>query len=104
MGAVGGGIWHMLKGTKNSPSGARLRGGVEVSPVSPAQQAPQLRGGCSDLTLPAGCQAFCTCAGWQLCCLGWSLLQLRVQPSGNTPQGTVCTPMKLSTGIVQDNP
>lgn len=30
MGAVGGGIWHMLKGTKNSPSGARLRGGVEV--------------------------------------------------------------------------
>ena len=31
MGAVGGGIWHLVKGTKNSPSGARLRGGLEVS-------------------------------------------------------------------------
>ena len=30
MGAVGGGIWHLVKGTKNSPSGARLRGGLEV--------------------------------------------------------------------------
>lgn len=30
MGAVGGGIWHLIKGTKNSPSGARMRGGIEV--------------------------------------------------------------------------
>lgn len=30
MGAVGGGIWHLVKGTKNSPSGARMRGGLEV--------------------------------------------------------------------------
>lgn len=30
MGAVGGGLWHLLKGLKNSPSGARFRGGIEV--------------------------------------------------------------------------
>ena len=30
MGAVGGGIWHLIKGAKNSPSGARTRGGIEV--------------------------------------------------------------------------
>ena len=30
MGAVGGGIWHLLKGMKNSPGGARFRGGFEV--------------------------------------------------------------------------
>ena len=30
MGAVGGGIWHLLKGAKNSPSGTRLAGGIEV--------------------------------------------------------------------------
>ena len=30
MGAVGGGVWHLLKGSKNSPSGARLKGGIEV--------------------------------------------------------------------------
>lgn len=30
MGAVGGGLWHLLKGMKNSPSGARFRGGIEV--------------------------------------------------------------------------
>lgn len=28
MGAVGGGLWHLLKGMKNSPSGARFRGGA----------------------------------------------------------------------------
>ena len=27
MGAVGGGIWHLIKGAKNSPTGARTRGG-----------------------------------------------------------------------------
>lgn len=32
MGAVGGGIWHLVKGTKNSPSGQRFRGGLEVRP------------------------------------------------------------------------
>ena len=31
MGAVGGGIWHLIKGAKNSPSGARTRGGIEVT-------------------------------------------------------------------------
>ena len=34
MGAVGGGIWHLIKGAKNSPSGARTRGGIEVCVVS----------------------------------------------------------------------
>ncbi len=34
MGAVGGGLWHVLKGTKNSPSGARFRGGIEVCSLS----------------------------------------------------------------------
>lgn len=31
MGAVGGGLWHFFKGLKNSPSNARMRGGLEVS-------------------------------------------------------------------------
>lgn len=31
MGAVGGGLWHLLKGMRNSPSGSRFRGGIEVS-------------------------------------------------------------------------
>lgn len=31
MGAVGGGIWHALKGAKNSPGGVRTRGALEVS-------------------------------------------------------------------------
>ena len=30
MGAVGGGLWHLLKGMKNSPGGARFKGGIEV--------------------------------------------------------------------------
>ena len=30
MGGVGGGLWHLLKGMKNSPGGARFRGGIEV--------------------------------------------------------------------------
>lgn len=30
MGAVGGGLWHLIRGVKNSPSGARMLGGVEV--------------------------------------------------------------------------
>lgn len=34
MGAVGGGLWHVLKGMKNSPSGARFRGGIEVCSFS----------------------------------------------------------------------
>jgi hypothetical protein len=42
MGAVGGGAWHLFKGMRNSPSGARFRGGIEVSgqPVSKAMQQP----------------------------------------------------------------
>lgn len=31
MGAVGGGVWHLIKGIKNSPSGARMLGGVQAS-------------------------------------------------------------------------
>jgi import inner membrane translocase subunit TIM17 len=31
MGAVGGGMWHLLKGMKNSPSGHRFVGGIDVS-------------------------------------------------------------------------
>ena len=30
MGAVGGGLWHLLKGMKNSPSGHRFVGGIDV--------------------------------------------------------------------------
>ena len=30
MGAVGGGLWHLVKGIKNSPTGGRLLGGVQV--------------------------------------------------------------------------
>lgn len=30
MGAVGGGAWHLVKGLKNSPSGFRVRGALEV--------------------------------------------------------------------------
>jgi len=37
MGAVGGGLWHLFKGAKNSPSGARFKGGIEVS-LPPATQ------------------------------------------------------------------
>lgn len=32
MGAVGGGVWHLIKGIKNSPSGARMLGGVQARP------------------------------------------------------------------------
>jgi len=31
MGAVGGGLWHLIKGIKNSPSGGRMLGGVQAS-------------------------------------------------------------------------
>jgi hypothetical protein len=30
MGAVGGSMWHFMKGIKNSPGGSRLLGGVSV--------------------------------------------------------------------------
>lgn len=30
MGAVGGGAWHLVKGLKNSPSGFRMKGALEV--------------------------------------------------------------------------
>lgn len=43
MGAVGGGIWHMLKGMKNSPSGHRFRGGIDVSEAASGLDAA-LRG------------------------------------------------------------
>ena len=34
MGAVGGGLWHLIKGLKNSPRNARMRGGVEVEALN----------------------------------------------------------------------
>lgn len=40
MGAVGGGLWHLLKGMKNSPSGARFHGGIE----SIRREAPRIGG------------------------------------------------------------
>lgn len=40
MGAVGGGLWHLLKGMKNSPSGSRFRGGIE----SIRREAPKIGG------------------------------------------------------------
>jgi mitochondrial import inner membrane translocase subunit TIM17 len=40
MGAVGGGLWHLLKGMKNSPSGARFQGGIE----SIRREAPRIGG------------------------------------------------------------
>lgn len=39
MGAVGGGIWHLIKGAKNSPTGARTRGGIEVLHLSNTKHA-----------------------------------------------------------------
>lgn len=40
MGAVGGGIWHLLKGMKNSPGGSRFKGGIE----SIRREAPKIGG------------------------------------------------------------
>ncbi|KXZ44954.1 hypothetical protein GPECTOR_60g731 [Gonium pectorale] len=40
MGAVGGGIWHLIKGSKNSPSGYRTRGAIEAV----RREAPRLGG------------------------------------------------------------
>eukprot|EP00803_Ostreobium_quekettii_P001511 evm.model.scf_274.8 EVM.evm.TU.scf_274.8 scf_274:63290-64995(+) len=40
MGAVGGGLWHLVKGLRNSPSGQRFRGGVEAI----RREAPRLGG------------------------------------------------------------
>lgn len=40
MGAVGGGLWHLLKGMKNAPSGGRMRGGIE----SIRREAPRIGG------------------------------------------------------------
>lgn len=52
MGAVGGGLWHLLKGMKNSPSGARFRGGIDVR-----------RGAVCGLGLAGG--NGCRCTKWQ---------------------------------------
>lgn len=40
MGAIGGTIWHFLKGAKNSPNGARLIGAIDAVKV----RAPALGG------------------------------------------------------------
>eukprot|EP00887_Chlorella_sp_A99_P005814 scaffold1.g5814.t1 len=40
MGAVGGGLWHLLKGIKNSPGGSRFRGGID----SIRREAPKIGG------------------------------------------------------------
>lgn len=61
MGVVGGGLWHLLKGMKNSPSGHRFVGGIDVR----AQNRPlgSLVVVCPDcfgswllLLLPCACQ------------------------------------------------
>lgn len=39
MGAVGGGLWHLFKGMRNSPSGARFRGGIEVCILNKCEHA-----------------------------------------------------------------
>ncbi|GAX82617.1 hypothetical protein CEUSTIGMA_g10043.t1 [Chlamydomonas eustigma] len=43
MGAVGGGVWHLIKGLRNSPPGFRARGALEV------------RSSINDLSLMKGC-------------------------------------------------
>lgn len=40
MGAVGGGVWHLVKGLKNSPSGYRMRGAMEAM----RRESPKLGG------------------------------------------------------------
>ncbi|KAL4431124.1 hypothetical protein ABPG75_006380 [Micractinium tetrahymenae] len=40
MGAVGGGLWHLLKGMKNSPSGHRFVGGIDAI----RREAPRIGG------------------------------------------------------------
>ncbi|PRW58668.1 mitochondrial import inner membrane translocase subunit TIM17-2-like [Chlorella sorokiniana] len=40
MGAVGGGLWHLLKGMKNSPSGHRMIGGIDAI----RREAPRIGG------------------------------------------------------------
>ncbi|KAK9832502.1 hypothetical protein WJX81_002570 [Elliptochloris bilobata] len=40
MGAVGGGLWHLFKGVRNSPSNARFRGGFEAV----RREAPRIGG------------------------------------------------------------
>ena len=85
MGAVGGGIWHLIKGVKNSPSGARTRGGIEVkfarsemSKTASGNLALATFSGTAacngyDLTdtLTAGYQTGSSKNRRQLCCLGW---------------------------------
>lgn len=41
MGAIGGTIWHFIKGARNSPQGARLAGAIDAVKV----RAPVLGGG-----------------------------------------------------------
>lgn len=40
MGAVGGGLWHLISGARNSPSGYRVRGGLEAV----RREAPRIGG------------------------------------------------------------
>lgn len=40
MGAVGGGLWHLMRGVKNSPHGSRMLGGVEAI----RREAPKIGG------------------------------------------------------------
>ena len=40
MGAVGGGLWHLLKGMRNSPSGHRFVGGIDVRGAPPTVPPP----------------------------------------------------------------
>jgi len=40
MGAVGGGAWHLIKGMRNSPKGARILGGIDAI----RREAPRIGG------------------------------------------------------------
>merc|ERR1712134_29828 len=40
MGAVGGGVWYLVKGLKNSPPGARMKGALEAI----RRESPRLGG------------------------------------------------------------
>ena len=72
MGAVGGGIWHLIKGAKNSPSGARTRGGIEVRRKHALFSAIvlQFSANVTWTCLFSGYQARGSKNRWQLCCLG----------------------------------
>lgn len=101
MGAVGGGLWHLLKGLKNSPSGARFRGGIEVKfqlvlvELTTGLLLPAAQINDSILIvwhLFAGCAARSSQNRGKLCGLGRTFLNIRLYISG---------PPKKSTSIAR---